>query len=426
MTRKTQAIIPRFSAFLGQIAPPWAINLIQPIPRWFAWVLFDLRANHLRLHTAGLVYTSILTMVPMLAVLFTLLKTFEAHLWVEPFLLQYLSPLGAGKSLQMTEQLMQFITNTRVGVLGTVSMGILLLAVVKMAQQLEHAFNSIWFVAKPRPWWRCAKETITLMMLAPILLALTLGASTASKHWDALNRVFGLPLLQDVALRGLALLPVILTLTFLWLIYLWVPNTRIGKKPALVGAMTAWVLWQVMGKLFKLFVAGSGQYEAIYSGFAAAILFVMWLYFSWLIVLLGAQISYWVQHHYQWQHTPQSYMTPALRLHAALQACTIIAHAHHQGRLGPSVDDLSRQLHLTPGEIITLMTPLLNARLLVQDPHHGLVPQQATHKVSLQKLVAALQGSAPPASPPLNTLCRRLLEAQQKAAGKATWADLDV
>lgn len=424
MSRKKQVSPVVARTFLQQMLPARVLRIVELIPRWVNWVVFDIQANHLRLHTAGLVYTSLLTMIPMMAVVFALLKTFDAHLWVEPFLFQYLAPLGPGKSLQITEQIMLFITNTRVGVLGTVSVGILLFAVIKLAQQVEAAFNSIWFVARPRSWWQRAKDSLTLLMLGPILVAATLGTSAAAKDWGPLKVIFDLPMIQGVLAHTLAIFPIILTLATMWLVYLWAPNTRIGKLPALAGALTALVLWKVMGVIFQLFIAGSAQYEAIYSGFAAAILFVMWLYFSWLILLVGAQVSYWVQHRRYLDWQPHGVLTPATRLRLSLEACAMIAKAHHNGDKAPSVDDISRSLHLPPGETEALLMPLFDAELLSKNEQDGLAPKQATHKVTLQKLVTALQGKIGGNTETIDQICQTLLAAQQKAVAKLTWSDL--
>ena len=424
MKRKTQATPVPPRPFLQRVLPARAVRIIELIPRWVKWVTFDIQANHLRLHTSGLVYTTLLTMIPLLAVVFALLKTFEAHLWVEPFLLQYLAPLGARKSLQITEQIMDFINHTRVGVLGTVSMSILLFAVIKLAQQIEEAFNSIWFVARPRSWWQRAKDSLTLLTLGPILVAATLGTSAAAKDWGPLKVIFDLPIIQGMTAHVLALFPVILTLGIMWLVYMWAPNTKIGKIPALAGAFTALVLWKVMGVVFKLFIAGSAQYEAIYSGFAAAILFVMWLYFSWMILLVGAQVSYWVQHRRYLDWQPHDVFTPASRLRFSLEACAMIAKANHEGTKAPSIDDISRNLHMPPGETLELLAPLFDAGLLGKDEKGGLLPKQATHKVTLQKLVAALQGKIGCNTENIDQICQALLEAQQKAVAKKTWADL--
>jgi len=89
------------------------------------------------------------------------------------------------------------------------------------------------------------------------------------------------------------IIPYILTILSFTLIYILIPNTKVRFKSALYGAIIATILWKSIGALFSAFIVDSTNYTAIYSGFAILIIFMLWIYISWLIILTGASISYY-------------------------------------------------------------------------------------------------------------------------------------
>jgi membrane protein len=125
------------------------------------------------------------------------------------------------------------------------------------------------------------------------------------------------------------LVPYLLVIAAFSFIYMFIPNTRVNLLPALVGGLIAGVLWQSSGWAFAAFIASSSKYAAIYSGFAILIMLLIWLYLNWLILLLGAQVAFYVQYpQYLTREPVQLRLSNRLRERLALQIMFLIADRH--------------------------------------------------------------------------------------------------
>lgn len=128
--------------------PPW-----QALPIWLGRLIYalvrDLTQGYLSLQAMSLVYTTILALVPLLAVTFSVLKGFGVHNQLEPLLLKVLAPLGEG-GVEITTQIIGFVDNMRVGVLGSVGLALLIYTVISLVQKIEQVFNFTWRVSTQR------------------------------------------------------------------------------------------------------------------------------------------------------------------------------------------------------------------------------------------------------------------------------------
>jgi membrane protein len=257
-------------------------------------VALEFRDRLLDARAAGLVYTTLLSLVPFLAVVFSVLKAFGAHHQIEPVLGQLLEPLGP-KGQEITQQVIGFIDNLKVGVLGGLGVAGLLYTTYSLIDKIEQALNAIWQVRQGRPWTRKFTDYLSVVIVGPVLVATALGLLASAQSSTVVQRVMAVQPL-GTWLVGLARFgPFFLLTGFFTFLYKFMPNTRVRTGSALVGGMAAAVLWGVVGMLFAKFVAGSGRYGAIYSGFAILILLLIWLYAIWLIVLVGAQVAFFHQ-----------------------------------------------------------------------------------------------------------------------------------
>src|SRR5690606_9401874 len=165
--------------------------------------------------------------------------------------------------------------------LGTVGVGLLLYASVSLIRKIEQAFNSIWQVKRGRRWTRRLSDYFAVIIIGPLLFFMALGvtASLSSSAWLK-------PLAGFLSIAA-KLVPYVLVIGAHALAYVFIPNTRVRVRSALVGATVAGILWQSAGFALAAVVASSGQYRVIYASLALLILFMIWLYLSWLIVLIG-------------------------------------------------------------------------------------------------------------------------------------------
>ena len=204
--------------------------------------------------------------------------------------------------------------------------------------------------------------------------------------WD--SEIPGFGLLITTAAK---LLPYALIIGAFTFVYIFVPNTRVHTVSALFGALVAGVLWQSTGWVFGSFIAGSTRYTAIYSAFATLILFMIWLYLSWLILLTGSSVAYYRQY-------PQQLLAGGRgggrlsgaqteRLALALMRCVV--SAWYAGDPPPTRDTLARRLAV-PGESVdAMLEALVDGGLLA--PHgeeaDGLLPATPPERTPIRRVV---------------------------------------
>ena len=410
------------------------------LPRWrraglqlvrFLWaVVRDLADGQLTLRAMSLVYTTLLALVPLLAFSFALLKAFGAHNQLEPVLNRVLLPLG-DRGSEIATVIVGFVDNVRVGLLGSIGLVLLLYTVISLIQKIEDGFNYAWHVPQSRSLVRRFSGYMSVLTIGPLLVfgaigMLSVARSQAAVVWVLENESFA-PLLA----LGSRFVPVIMLSLAFTVFYLMVPNTRVRFLPALVGGVVAGILWELVGTWFASFVVGSARYTAVYAGFAAPFLFMFWLYLSWMIVLIGAQIAYYVQN-------PQ-YIVPrrgpvrldhALKERLALAVMYLVARDYHGETARWNANALSRELRIGAEPLGTVLDRLTECRLLVtaDDGTDCLLPGRDPGAIRLETIIDALRrGDAHPAGSPIEAVDRvqeAVETAIRDAVGGRTLRDL--
>ena len=281
-----------------------------------------MQQGEITLRATGLVYSTLLSLVPLLALSFSVLKGFGVHNQMEPLLLELLSPLG-NKAEELTKQVLGFVDNVQVGVLGVAGLATLLYTVVTLMQKIEESFNYVWYVKQSRSFLAQFRDYLSVVLIGPILIFSGIGLWGTIIKMEFVQTIttvepFGWLLTTVVQLSPAML--IILAFAFL---YLFIPNTRVKPQAALVGALFAGLVWQIAGWAFAAFVVSSGQQTAIYSIFASLFLFMLWMYVGWIIVLTGARLAYYMQYpdavHLPQQPRESSVQTRELLAAAVLQ-----------------------------------------------------------------------------------------------------------
>jgi membrane protein len=266
----------------------WGARLVYALYR-------DTTQGWLSLQAMSLVYTTLLSLVPLLAVSFSVLTAFGAHNALEPLLLHLLEPLG-DQGPEIAQNVIGFVDKTRVGVLGSVGLVVLIYTVIAMIQKIEQVFNLTWRVAESRPFAQRVSQYLSLLLIGPVLVVTAVGVSTSLRHTPWVESILAVEPLGTLVNAGGDLVPFVVIVFIFTFIYSFVPNARVRFRSALIGALVAGVLWRSVGWLFAQFMATSTQYTAIYSSLAIVILFMIWVYIAWLIVLIGASIAFYHQH----------------------------------------------------------------------------------------------------------------------------------
>lgn len=331
----------------------------------FLAVVRDLAFGQLMLRATSLVYTTLLSIVPVLALTFSVSKAFGVHGQIEPALQRFMEPLGP-KGAEITTNIMRFIDNMHVGVLGSVGLGMLLFTAVSTILKIESSINTIWHVKTMRPLSQRISYYLCVMLLGPILVvsALGLNATLASSH--LVQMIISVEPFGHLAVLAGRLLPYVLVIGLFLFLYLFMPNTRVRLLPALTSALVAGICWQSAGWAFARFVAGSTQYAAIYSSLAILIIFMIWLYVSWIVVLVGASVGFYMQHTECLMAPPgeEPHLSAQSQDQLALAIMQALGERYLQGNAALRTEELAQRFH-TPGYAIDGILDALAAHGIV-------------------------------------------------------------
>jgi membrane protein len=257
-------------------------------------LLRDLAGGQLNLHAMGLVYASLLSIIPLVALSLGLLKALNAEQVLRPLVHEFFVPMGR-EANQFTDQVMSFAGRVHGGLVGSLGFGLLIWTLLGTMRKVEDGFNFVWHVDVPRSFARRSAEYVTLLLALPLLLAALAAFSRLAADSTPVRLIVALPLLERLQGWLLRFAPYLLVCLLMTVLYVVIPNTRVRLRPALYGGIAAGILWAAVGRLFTLFVLYSARLTLVYAGFAIMIAALLWTYFGWTILLLGAQVSFYAQ-----------------------------------------------------------------------------------------------------------------------------------
>ena len=353
----------------------------------------DLSDGQLSLRAMSLVYTTLLSLVPLLAVSFSVLKAFGVHNKIQPILLQFLEPLGT-KGVELTVQILMFVENIKVGVLGALGLGMLIYTVISLLQKVEQAFNYTWNIQQPRPLVQRFSQYLSVLTVGPVLVFSALGLTATLMSQSLAQQIIGAAPLGGIISAITRLVPYALIITAFTFAYVFVPNTKVRFTSALVGGVIAGILWQLSGWAFATFVVSSTRYTAIYSGFAIVIVFMIWLYLSWLILLIGASIAYYHQHPERLTlHRGPLLLSNRVKERLALLAMTVIGQRYYRNGSTWTIDELAQHLHAPVAALSMVMDACTQSGLIAQtdDRPPRLIPARPLETTPVAELLAAVR-----------------------------------
>ena len=337
----------------------------------------DVVDGQLSLRAMSLVYTTLLSLVPFLAVSFSVLKGFGVHNQIEPFLLGVTEGLGPDQSVEVTQQIISFVDNVNIGYLGAVGLAVLFYTILSLMRKVESAFNYSWHVSRGRSIGQSFTTYLSVILVGPMLMfaSLSITASVANNEFVAgLSATPGVDVLIEWAGRLVPYFIIVLAFTFL---YTAIPNTKVKAKSAFIGALVGGLLWQLAGIAFTELVAHSGSY-AIYAAFATLVIFMFWLYISWLILLLGASIAFY---HQKPQYTHMGHEELRLSARAretiALAVMREVAQRFYSGESPWTVSALAQKLDAPDAAVDWTLKTLIDGGFLSEASDTQLLPAKA-------------------------------------------------
>ena len=359
------------------------------------------------IRASALTYTTVLSLVPLLAFSFAILKGlgFYEDLRrnrIDPYLDELFGrSTGAAGGAQLRDgfdHVLNLVDRTNVQGLGAIGLGVLLLAALRLLSSVEASFNEIWGVRKSRSWVRQLSDYLTIVIVTPIFLVIAIGVTTAAQNAGVVDFVEN-RLSLGFALRGLIkLAPILIGWGAFTILYLVMPNRRTRLSSAALGGLVAGLAWQVALVVHIAFQVGVANYNAIYAGFAAFPIFLVWVQLSWLIVLFGAELAFAHENEREY-HGFASYEhhAHAFREHLALRALTRICAAFLDGERPRTAASIAAGLGVSPREIDELLQDLVRGGLVAQvelgaGAGPGYMPARDPGRIAVVDVLEVLRG----------------------------------
>jgi len=361
-------------------------------------VIRDLTQGQLSLRAMSLVYYTVIAFIPLLALTFSVLKGLGAHNAMEPALLSLLEPLG-DRSAELTRNIISFVENVRVDVLGVVSLAVLLYTVLNMMQKIETAFNFIWGVTEGRKLASRVSDYLFALIVSPVLIFLSIGITSYINtnffafYLDSIR--FGGTLVQ---IGGTLSAYLLMSLAFAFA-YRFIPNTKVNFSAAFVGGLMTTLFWKSMGWVFQSFFASSSSNEIIYVAFFTIILVMVFIYLGWLVLLTGSSIAYYFQHpgHIRTgRNTPQLSITEQEACALSVAYTIVLRFLHRAPPL--SAGELARHLNMSPVIMEEMLKMLRKIKFIIatdEDPQRFL-PCSSVETCTVNELRQKIRDYTPP------------------------------
>lgn len=332
----------------------------------------------------------------------------------------------------ITRRIHQFIQNTRSGTLGVTGSVALIFVAISMLSQIENMFNDIWGVAHGRGWFMRIVLYWTVITLAPLLIVVAVGLTTGP-HWDATRRLLTItPVLGNLFFE---LLPIVLLCLGLSLFYRLMPNTKVHWDAALVGGLVGGILWHLNSLVSVLYVSRVVSYSQIYGGLGLVPVFMIGLYFSWWILLFGAQVAYAFQNRASYLEQKQvENIDQRGREIIAFRLMAWIGRRFLRGQAPPTVFEMGHELGLPTRLIQQLMQTLAAAGLTSEISGHepAYLPGRPLERITCCDILMAVRAGRGGqlaarqelAASRIYETFRRLESIEQQAASAITLRDL--
>jgi len=273
-------------------------TLLLEAPRKFFYIMFlsVKRFFHEKrlLWAASLTYTTIFSLVPLLSVVFFLFKVFgglaDLQSLVRPYIYSTIAPGAQEKVITTLNSLVESINFSTIGALGTV---VLVVAVILLLSEMEYALNEIWMTRNRRPLFYRIAMYWTSLTVGPLLLAVSLVIMATLQSSNALKIVEGY-----INIDLFSRLPYFLVWIAFTGLYIFMPGAPVKLSAALTGGFIAGTLWHLAGKAFTIYTTRFVfYYPLVYGPLSAIPLLLLWVFISWMIFLLGAEITYHGDHY---------------------------------------------------------------------------------------------------------------------------------
>lgn len=340
------------------------------------------------LRASALTFTSLLALVPFLAVVLALLKWagFEASL--RPFLMTRVPVLGDA----VVDQLLAYISRANAQAVGGIGFTALLLASWTMLANVEDSLNHILGAREARGPLRRFGEYLAMLIVGTAILVLSTLLQTLLGNPVLFEQMIGRAAATGLSGAGLSALPWLSAWVGFAFLYSWLPAIRLQTDARLLGAFVAGTLFQLVQLAYIELQLGFARLHLIYGALAQLPIVLVWIYLSWLVVLLGAELATAYTTRHVWRDPKTVGKDGGVpRAALALLVLRSTLEAFREGAMTQRADELAARFGVTAHDVREAVEPLVRAQVLVEpDDRHGYLPATSPARISLERALGAL------------------------------------
>lgn len=346
------------------------------------------------LKATALTYYTLFSIVPIIALAFAIAKGFGFE---ENLQQQLLNNFSGQKDvlLQAFVYANKMLNNTKGGLIAGVGVILLLWSVMKLLGNIENSFNEIWEIKKDRTWIRKITDYLSIMLIAPIFIILS-GALTVTIKTGIDTIISNTTALTPMSFVFFKLFAFILIWGMFCFLYLVLPNTKVTFKAAAMGGFIGAVLFELLEWAYVSSQIGVGSYNKIYGSFAALPLFLIWIQYSWFVVLFGAELAFANQNvdHYELENDITNISDRYKRV-IALMIANCVVKNFNEGATALTASQISEKLdlpvRLTRAIIFEFTeTGVFNEVKMIADKEIGYQPGISDSKLTVKYIIDKL------------------------------------
>jgi membrane protein len=350
-----------------QTLPPLKATFIKSLKiallsaQGFSRDLCQLRASALTLY-------SLLSIVPVIAMLFGVAKGFGFEMTLTERLIEQV-PHQETTVIQLISFAQNLLESTKGGVVAGIGIVVLFWTIISLIGNIEESFNYIWKIPRGRSISRKYSDYLSLMLFAPIILivanSITVLLNTEITWLITLIKLpdFGIWLV----LKALGLLPLLLMIGLFTFTFIFMPNHHIHFRAGLIAGIVTGILYDLLQWTYISLQIGVSSYNAIYGSFAALPLFVVWLQMGWMTVLFGCEVAFYLQNYENYRNNNRfSNISFSLQKVIALQVThLLIKHFSHFSK-PLTADEVAAKLALPIAIVQPILLKLIASHILVE------------------------------------------------------------
>ncbi|MDH3432760.1 MAG: YihY/virulence factor BrkB family protein, partial [Gammaproteobacteria bacterium] len=277
-------------------------------------------------------------------------------------------------------------------VLGGISLAFFIYTAISMVQKVEESFNYVWYVAKPRSLAKRLTHYMIVLLIGPVIIVAALSMIALLRSTTLVQLILTNEAIGPILIATSDLTPYLLVTAVFTFMYMYMPNTRVRFKPAIIGGIAGGFIWASLSVVFATFVVYSTRTQLIYSGFAVAIITLIWLYLNWIVLLIGAQLAYYIQNPaFLRIGRREPRLSNSMRERLALNIMLLVGRAFRDSDKTVTVGDISETLRMPSITLAPVLAALDEAALLATTENDDLLPGRDMSTIRLDDILSVVR-----------------------------------